>query len=157
MESSPVDIIGYNVTCSTDEVTSIIQVERNDLRGTVPSLTPDTQYRCCVKVYLDGNLYNMVEIINTECMTATTSQQEVVDLPIGTQKAALENSTVAYSLIGLVGLLMVAIVVVSVVCVCIIISRRHQLTHPRYVCITVVMFTNLWSAMHNCTLKFISN
>ena len=88
MESSPVDIIGYNVTCSTDEVTSIIQVERNDLRGTVPSLTPDTQYRCCVKVYLDGNLYNMVEIINTECMTATTSQQEVVDLPIGTQKSS---------------------------------------------------------------------
>ena len=121
-----VAITEYDVTCSADDFASVRHVDGSFEATVLSGLVPATDYQCCVEAHLDTTIFNLVEAISTECTTVRTGE------PTGSQTTPAGLSVVTYGMGGLVGLLIVALIVVAMSCVCIMLSKRKH--RVRYVC-----------------------
>lgn len=123
-----VSISEYDITCSGDDFASSLRVGGGFEAAVLSGLVPDTDYQCCVEASLDAAIFDLVEVVSTECVSVRTGALT------GSQTSAgvAGLSIVTYGLGGLVGLLIVALVVVALSCVCIMLSKRkHQVRYVR--------------------------
>lgn len=126
--ATDVAVASYEITCSSDSNDITLSVSGGSEAATFTHLAPSTDYRCCVVAHQDRSIFDLVTL---------TSPAECVSVQLGgstsTAEAAASQSrqAVTFALGGLVGLLVIAVLVVAVSCICVMLSKRRQVTHPR--------------------------
>ncbi len=123
-----VSITRYDITCSSAQGTVSNQIGGNSESAILVSVISPAQYNCCVTAHLGRPLFNLVEQTSTNCVSISLQPDDGMSLG-----QTVTSSILIYSLGGLCGLLILAIMLLAVGCVCVVSSKRkRQATHPRY-------------------------
>jgi hypothetical protein len=128
VRSTSSTVVGYNITCSSENMDVTLRVRGGSEAATLTRLAPLTSYHCCVVATLDQSIFNLVTLTSRECVSVSLGEAILV----GAAASESGLSTVTIALGALVGLLIVVTIVVAVSCIFVMLSKRkYQVTHPR--------------------------